>query len=95
MPIEIKKNEHRDLWTACKDQLIEQYTIEPATGGFGIYVVLCFGKDCTQAPAFGDLPGDPQELADQLRATLSDRESRKTSVSAIDLSRPHSRRKRG
>lgn len=90
VPIEIKKNEHRDLWTACKDQLIEQYTIDPATGGFGIYLVLWFGEDRTQAPPFGKLPSDPQALKNQLRATLSDGESRKISVCVVDLSRDRS-----
>ena len=94
VPIEIKKNEHRDLWTACKDQLIDQYTIDPATDGFGIYLVFWFGKDCTQAPSFGSPPSDPQELKNQLRATLSDGESRKISVCVIDLSRDLSRPER-
>lgn len=94
VPIEIKKNEHRDLWTACKAQLIKKYTIDPATGGFGIYLVLWFGKDCTQAPSLGNLPSDPQELKNQLRATLSDGESRKISVCVLDLSRGRSRPER-
>ena len=91
VPIEIKKNAHRDLWTACKDQLIDQYTIDSATGGFGIYLVLWFRKDYTKAPSFGTLPSDPQELKNQLMATLSDGESRKISVCVIDLSRERSR----
>lgn len=35
-PVEVKKNGHRDLWSAMQNQLIRQYTTDPATGGYGI-----------------------------------------------------------
>ena len=87
VPIEIKKNSNRNLWTACKDQLIGKYTIDPATHGYGIYLILWFGKACTHKPRSEERPDNPQELTNRLRATLSDRESRKIYVLVVDLSR--------
>lgn len=86
VPVEVKKSQHRDLWKACRRQLIEQYTSEPSTGGYGIYLVLWFGKDRTQQPPSGRRPGRPEELKDQLMTNLSNRESRKISVCVIDVS---------
>lgn len=42
VPIEIKKDNHPDLWTAWRDQLEQRYTTNPATDGIGIYLVLWF-----------------------------------------------------
>ena len=42
VPVEIKKDSHRDLWKAMRDQLMAQYTTDPATDGYGIYLVLWF-----------------------------------------------------
>ena len=86
VPVEVKKNDHRDLWRACKDQLIKQYTSNPATNGYGIYLVFWFGKDCTQPPPSGTRPDSPQELEERLKARLSEDEARKISVCVIDVS---------
>ena len=48
VPLEIKRHYHPKLWTAARDQLIAKYTANPATGGYGIYLVLWFGE--TKAP---------------------------------------------
>ena len=45
VPVEAKKNGHRDLWSAPRNQLIAKYTSDPATGGYGIYLVFWFGKE--------------------------------------------------
>ena len=86
VPVEVKKNNHRDLWSACKNQLIKQYTTGPATSGYGIYLVFWFGKDCTQPPPRDTRPYSPQKLREQLKATLSEDEARKISVCVIDVS---------
>ena len=87
VPVEVKKNGNRDLWRACKDQLIKQYTSDPATNGYGIYLVFWFGKDCTQPPPSGTRPDSPQELEERLKATLSEDEARKISVCVISAER--------
>ena len=88
VPVEIKKNMHRDLWSACKNQLIKLYTSAPDTDGYGIYLVFWFGKDHTQSPPAGTRPANAKELKKRLEATLSPDEARKISVCVIDVSRP-------
>ena len=86
VPVEVKKNGSRDLWSAMKNQLIKQYTSDPATDGYGIYLVLWFGKTCTQPPPSGPRPDSPQELQTKLEATLSEDLARKITVCVIDVS---------
>ena len=86
VPVEVKKNSHRELWSALQKQLIAQYACDPATGGYGIYLMFWFGKDCTQPPPSGTRPESPQDLEKQLKATLSEDEARKISVCVIDVS---------
>ena len=88
VPVEIKKNIHRDLWSALRNQLIAQYTIDPNTDGYGIYLVFWFGKDRTPPPPSGTRPTNAEELKKRLEATLSPDEARKISVCVIDVSRP-------
>ena len=88
VPVEIKKNRHRDLWSACKNQLIKLYTSAPDTDGHGIYLVFWFGKKRTQPPPSGTRPANSEELKKRLYATLSPNEARKISVCVIDVSRP-------
>ena len=87
VPIEIKKNKHRELWSAARSQLIGQYSRDPATDGYGIYLVFWFGKDLTQPPPSGALPYCPSELRTGLEAALTWDERRKISVVVIDVSR--------
>ena len=86
IPIEVKKNGHRDLWRAIQDQLIQQYTTDPATEGYGIYLVFWFGPGCTQPPPSGPRPAGPQDLQRKLEATLAEDQARKISVCVIDVS---------
>ena len=91
VPVEIKKNMHRDLWSAPRNQLIAQYTIDPGTDGYGIYLVFWFGKIDgyrTPPPPSGTRPANAKELKERLEATLSPDEARKISVCVIDVSRP-------
>ena len=87
VPVEIKKNMHRDLWSAPQNQLIAQYTSAPDTDGYGIYLVFWFGKEYTQASEEGR-PANPEKLKKRLEATLSPAEAHKISVCVIDVSRP-------
>ena len=88
LPVEVKKNKHRDLWSAPRMQLISKYTSDPDTEGYGIYLVFWFGAACTQAPAAGPRPATPEELRRQLEATLTDEEARKISICVIDVANP-------
>ena len=90
VPVEIKRNKNRSLWSALRDQLIAQYTSDPATGGYGIYLVFWFGRDGTPPPPTGAPPATAEELQDRLQATLTPAEARKISICVIDVSRPDS-----
>ena len=91
VPVEIKKNSHQELWSSLRNQLIAQYTIDPDTDGYGIYLVFWFGEidGCrTKPPPSGTRPANARELKRRLEATLSFDEARKISVCVIDVSRP-------
>ncbi|MCY3849178.1 MAG: hypothetical protein OXF75_00070 [Acidimicrobiaceae bacterium] len=91
IPIEIKKNTHPDLWTAIEDQLIVNYTSDPATDGHGVYVVLWFGSGIPKYPRHPDShdrPGTPSELERRLIESLSHEQRRKISVVVLDATKP-------
>ncbi|MCZ8779404.1 hypothetical protein OM280_09230 [Escherichia albertii] len=44
IPIEIKRDYHRDVWTALNGQLDKLYTKNPDAAGHGIYLVFWFGS---------------------------------------------------
>ena len=87
IPVEVKRSGNPKLWSALKNQLIKLYTREPATNGYGIYLVFWFGKDHMQPPPSGTRPDNTQVLREQLAETLSEDEARKISVCVIDASR--------
>ena len=87
VPVEAKKNTHRDLWSALRNQLIASYTTDPATGGYGIYLVFWFGRELTQ-PSSGSRPAAAEELKEQLQATLTPVEARKISICVIYVTAP-------
>ena len=88
VPTEIKKNTHRDLWSAIRSQLIDQYTTGRGTSGYGIYLVLWFGANQTQRPLYGRRPNTPHELGQQLQKELTTDETRKIAVIVIDVTKP-------
>ena len=86
VPVEIKKNEHRDLWTAIEDQLVGKYAIDPVAQGHGIYLVLWFGRGKTKRSPDGERTATPEALEDRLRGALSSQQARKISVCVADVS---------
>ncbi len=91
IPVEIKKNIHPDLWTAIDDQLTAKYTTDPATGGYGIYLVLWLGADTPgypRHPTDRDRPSTPDELERRLNESMSHEERRTISVVVLDVTKP-------
>ena len=86
VPVEIKKDNHRDLWSAIRSQLIEQYTRDLETGGYGIYLVFWFGEGGLTPPPTGRPPATPEELQTRLEATLTEDEALKIEVLVADVS---------
>ena len=88
VPVEVKRNTNRHIWSAPRNQLIAKYTSDPATGGHGIYLVFWFGRKGTPPPPTGTPPTTAEELQDRLQATLSPVEARKISICVVDVSCP-------
>ena len=91
VPVEIKKNSHKRLWSALRNQLIAQYARDPGADGYGIYLVLWFGEieqHRTLPPPSGVRPDSPEALKARLEETLKREEARKISVCVIDVSAP-------
>ena len=86
IPVEIKKDSHRRLWSAVGDQLVRNYTIDPDSSGFGIYVVLWFGLGKTPVPPTGRRPKTPETLRDRLEERLEGPYRHKVRVIVIDVS---------
>ena len=88
VPVEIKKNQHRDLWRAIHNQLIKHYVSDPNTGGYGIYLVFWFGPDFTKTPPpQGRRPKTANDLKERLEETLSEDQKRRITVSVVDVAR--------
>ena len=90
VPIEVKRNTDRELWSALQKQLIAKYAVDPDTGGYGVYVVLWFVADNQRARSDGARPNSPEELERLLRESLSPDARRKISICVIDVSPPDS-----
>ena len=88
IPVEAKKNGHPDLWSAIDNQLVAKYTLDPATGGYGIYLVFWFGAELQRKRADGARPTGPEELEDLLRDSLSEDSARRILIRVIDVCRP-------
>ena len=90
VPVEIKKDSHPDLWTAMRGQLIAKYTIEPATEGYGIYLVLWFGEPDKPVTRHRDgiRPKTAGELQRLLEQDLTRTEANKIAVVVLDVTKP-------
>ena len=88
VPVEAKKNGHPDLWSAIDNQLVAKYTLDPATGGYGVYLVFWFGAEHQRKRADGASPTVPQELEGLLRNSLSEDQARKIQIRVVDVCRP-------
>ena len=86
VPVEIKRDRDTRLWSALHDQLIAQYTIDPATGGHGVYLVFWFGGGRVTPPPHGRRPSGPAELRQRLEEQLIEPERRRIAVRVIDVS---------
>jgi hypothetical protein len=88
VPIEIKKDNHSDLWRGMREQLIERYTHDPGADGFGIYLVFWFGGKDMPLPQEGKKPRSAAELEERLRQSLTVEERRLIRVCVIDCALP-------
>jgi hypothetical protein len=94
LPIEVKGQWNKDLWTAASQQLDMLYTIDWRAGDRGIYLVLWFGsavernKKLKPPPkTFGLKPTTPEELKRMLIKTIPIDRRSSISVYVLDLTR--------
>lgn len=84
IPIEIKLDSHRELWSAWRSQLL-QYMQDPNSSGIGIYLVLWFGEKPRSSPE-GKKPGSPAELRGMLSNQIPEDLRNRLRVEVLDLS---------
>ena len=88
IPIEIKKNSHRDLWRGITEQLVSKYTRDPKSDGYGIYLVFWFGADREYMRVVspdGGTPEEPTELKDLLEKQLDPELRKRILVVVLDV----------
>lgn len=87
IPVEIKKNSHTEVWRAVDEQLAAKYARAPESGGYGIYLVLWFGrKHMKVTPPRGRLPRTAAELKERLEEHLPAELRAKIGIVVIDVS---------
>ena len=87
IPIEIKRNSHRDIWRAVDEQLVAKYARAPESEGYGIYLVFWFGPDHMRVmPPHGRRPKTPAKLKEGLEEQLAPGLRAKISIVMIDVS---------
>ncbi len=87
VPIEVKKENHVELWTAWRSQLQRLYTIDPAAGGYGMYLVLWFGHKPRSTPD-GTKPRNATHLQKLLLDLIPEPDRHRIAVLVLDLSLP-------
>lgn len=93
LPIEVKGDWHRDLWTAATEQLAKKYASEPRCHGQGVYLVLWLGSKRGTAAKPRQQPNHPTPTPDALQARMQLETNQKTNtqnirVFVLDLSIP-------
>jgi hypothetical protein len=86
VPIEIKKEDHPDLWSAWRTQL-RFYALDPDTEGVGIYLALWFGVSARPSPD-GTRLTSAEALGTQLSESIPKEMRTKLHVAVLDLSFP-------
>ncbi len=86
VPIEIKKNSHREIWHGISEQLVPKYTRDPNSDGYGIYLVFWFGTKYMKVIApEGCIPNEPKELKNLLKKQLDSPLREKIHIVVIDV----------
>ena len=91
LPIEVKRDSHDELWTACETQLIGKYAADPKAQGYGIYLVLWFGSGNVSIRNMTDGGRRPQsasELEQRLIAQLDGRYKSTIAIKVLNVSLP-------
>ena len=91
IPIEIKGQWHRELWSAAEGQLARRYATDWRAGGRGIYLVLWFGPEAGRGrnlkapPKVVPMPTSAVELRGALIAAMPSALRERIAVVVLDL----------
>jgi hypothetical protein len=86
VPIEIKREDHRQVWSAWHDQLDGRYATHPNAEGVGIYLVLWFGHRPKPWRRGDAAPVSAREMELQLVALMPESDRMRLKVHVLDLS---------
>lgn len=86
VPIEIKREDHRQVWSAWHDQLDGRYATHPSAEGVGIYLVLWFGHRPKPWRRGDAAPVSARQLESQLVALIPESDRMRLKVHVLDLS---------
>lgn len=91
LPVEIKGQWHKDVWSASVDQLDANYTRDWHAKGRGVYIVIWFGsvtgKQIPKHPEGLDRPDTPQALQRMLVDRIPEARRSQIDVFVIDVTR--------
>lgn len=85
VPIEIKKENHEQIWLAWRNQLEGRYVTDPAAQGHGIYLALWFGHSPEKSPE-GIKPKSAEDLERLLHERIPEADRHRLQVVVLDLS---------
>ena len=92
LPVEVKRDTNRDLWTAPMGQLDRQYARDPHAAGYGVYLVLYFGpargSGMTSHPKNEHISEDPRALELALAAQVPQADAHRIKCLVFDVSPP-------
>lgn len=89
LPIEIKRDDHKEIWAAAENQLKKQYSRDPASEGNGVYLVFWLdGKEMKTPPKGVKKPTNAAELKQALQLTIPESSAGLIEVVVIDASVP-------
>jgi len=91
LPIEVKHQYNRDLWTAWRTQLDRLYTRDAKAGGLGIYLILWSGISQRMPKLYDDIKQRPRNAADlctALESLIPESDRHRLRVVVLDISGP-------
>lgn len=84
IPVEIKRDYHKDVWSACENQLESLYSIHPQADGYGIFLVIWYGNE---RRAENKIPLPPKVISNKRPESATEMQAMLESM--IDVDKQH------
>lgn len=90
IPLEVKLDKNKSLWTACKHQLDYLYTRDPKAEGYGIFLAFWFGREreMPKPPNGISRPQTAHKLENELNSLIEEESKHRLAAVVIDVSPP-------